>query len=90
MEAPLVFLLVFYQIGSGHCVNERMQVDTDSRSTKLSDSNITKFRSYLGLIARQHVSIVISSCDEVEEIKEKPIVTGYLSIAPFYVKFYMF
>ena len=49
---------------------EKTPVDVDVRSGKASGPNAAKFKSYLGLIARRHVSITIPSWDEVLETEK--------------------
>nr|KYP38566.1 hypothetical protein KK1_040175 [Cajanus cajan] len=46
---------------------ERTQVEVNPRSSKVSGPNAANFRSYLGVLARRHVSIIIPSWDDVEE-----------------------
>ncbi|KAL2347406.1 hypothetical protein Fmac_001406 [Flemingia macrophylla] len=46
---------------------ERTQVDVDPRSGRASGPNAAKFKSYLGVLVRQHISISIPSWDHVEE-----------------------
>nr|KYP37023.1 hypothetical protein KK1_041806 [Cajanus cajan] len=51
----------------GRIAKERTQVEVDPCSGKASGPNAAKFRSYLRVIARHHVSIIIPSWDDVEE-----------------------
>nr|KYP73806.1 hypothetical protein KK1_006462 [Cajanus cajan] len=52
---------------AGRIAKERTPVEVDPRSGKALSPNATKFRSYLGVLARRHVSIIIPSWDDVEE-----------------------
>nr|KYP41324.1 hypothetical protein KK1_037316 [Cajanus cajan] len=46
---------------------ERIPIEMDPRSGKASGPNAAKFKSYLGVLARWHVSIIIPSWDDVQE-----------------------
>nr|KYP55860.1 hypothetical protein KK1_002085 [Cajanus cajan] len=52
---------------AGRIAEERTSIKVDPRSSKASGPNAAKFRSYLGVLARRHVSIIIPSWDDVEE-----------------------
>ena len=62
-----------HSVTAGRIARERMQVDVDPRSGKASGPNAAKFRSYLGLLARRHVSILTPSWDHVEETEKNLI-----------------
>ena len=56
-----------FDVNVGQIVKERMLVEIDPSFGKSSSLNVAKFSGYLGLIAWQHVFIVIPTWDEVEE-----------------------
>nr|KYP31016.1 hypothetical protein KK1_049246 [Cajanus cajan] len=51
----------------GRIAKERIPVEVDPRSGKASGPNAAKFKSYLGVLARRHVSIIIPSWDDIQE-----------------------
>ena len=46
---------------------ERTQVDVDPRSGRASGPNAAKFKSYLGVLVRHHISIFIPTWDHDQE-----------------------
>ena len=57
-------------VTAGRIASERMQVDVDPLTGKASGPNAAKFRSYLGLLARRHISILTPSWDYVQETEK--------------------
>ena len=55
---------------AGRIAKERIPVDVEAQSGKASGPNAQKFKSYLGLLARRHISITISSWEEVPEAEK--------------------
>ena len=55
------------RLTTGRVARERTHVDVDPRSGRASGPNATKFKSYLGVLVRQHISICIPTWDHVEE-----------------------
>ncbi|BAT93237.1 hypothetical protein VIGAN_07217100 [Vigna angularis var. angularis] len=47
---------------------ERISVEIDPQSGLPLGPHVEKFRSYLGMLAKTHVSIVIASWDDVSEM----------------------
>ena len=50
---------------TGRVARERTQVDVDPRSGRASGPNAAKFKSYLGVLVRHHISICIPTWDHV-------------------------
>ena len=58
---------------AGRAVSQRMPVEFDTRTGKASGPNAPRFRSYLGVLARRHISITIPSWDDVQEVEKNLI-----------------
>jgi len=56
----------------------RVLIDIDPQTGRASDPNHAQFVSYLGVLARSKVSILVPNWDHVIEVEKKYDLVGYL------------